>query len=214
MSVRAVTARPPSTVCSGSSVLGPQEQRCLLSPQNGHRSGVTLHLWDITSPCKEGNTWHPRVLCPEIHTVLGLLGAHDRTVGEASGPLQKAGKRRPRFPEGRAAPPAHLPLSLRSLLAHRRGRGRCDWQEAAQGTVTDPPSQLQRGLGTRPGGGTDLSTLCASPRCSLPLGPEATLHHGQNLPSFSLQPEANTHSASQTQEAQAVVLTLAAQGPA
>lgn len=116
----------------------------------------------------------------------------------------------------RAGPPLQpsLPLSLRSLLAHRRGRGRCDWQEAAQGTVTDPPSQLQRGLGTRPGGGTDLSTLCAPPRCSLPLGPEATLHHGQNLPSFSLQPEANTHSASQTQEAQAVVLTLAAQGPA
>lgn len=95
VSVKAVTAHPPSTTCSGSSVLGPREQQCLLSLQNGHRSGVALHLQDITSPCKEGNTWHPQVLCPEIHAVLGLLGARDRTVGEASGPPQKAGKQRP-----------------------------------------------------------------------------------------------------------------------
>lgn len=95
VSVRAVTASPPSTACSGSSVLGPREQRRLLSPPKGLRSGVALQLRDITSPCKEGNTWHPWALCPEICTVLGLLGAQDRTVGEASGPLQKAGKRRP-----------------------------------------------------------------------------------------------------------------------
>lgn len=42
----------------------------------------------------------------------------------------------------------------------------------------------------------------------------AALHHGQNLPSFSLQPEANTHLASQTPEAEAIVLALGTQGPA
>lgn len=112
----------------------------------GQRSG-SLCTWE-TQPLhvfpeqgsKEGNTWYPGAPCPEIHAVLGLLGACSGAVAGASCPLQKTGQQTSisRGPGGLPLQPSPASHRLRSHLQDRRGKGWCDWQEAAWCTIIRP----------------------------------------------------------------------------
>lgn len=71
---------------------------------------------------------------------------------------------------------------LRSRPEHRRGQGRCDWQDAARYTITRPSLKAaERGAGARPDP--------MLPRPSPALSSQADVSHAQNLPSFSRHPE-------------------------